>query len=339
VENCYNALMPRNLLHGTQKTMQWTTLILGMLTLGIVSTAVHHDMRLEGRLLPAHMRGQVPWKIIQPHQMVTGATAPANTNVIIQIPDDAKNMTLDVITGFRGKVSRFWGYCFPENDDANSARATKQFPGKIFLSLKERTMRIEQQMNSRQNRFNTVENLQEADLNQERFYRGAIRHQIEKFHAGTSCFLMSEIPLPIGIDEDGDLANTAVERDVGTSPLNADTDADGVSDGREIFFLGTNPLLRDSDGDGLIDGLEDRNHNGKRDLGETDAMKWDTDDDGLCDGLCRVENGKKLRGEDKNINGKLDEEESSPLLKDSDRDGILDLHEIFLCELGGGTDC
>jgi hypothetical protein len=319
--------------------MQWATVALGMLSLTIVSTAIHHDVRVEGRLLPAHMRGQVPWKTISPKDMEKGVTAPADTNVIIQIPDNAADMTLDVLTGYRGKDYRYWGYCFPKNYDPDSTRDKKQLPGKIFLSKKERNMRIEQQMNLRQNRFNTVQNLQEEDLNQERYYRGAIRHQIERFVGGSSCYLMSEVPLPIGTDNDGDLANNAVERDVGSDPQNADTDADGVEDGKEIFFLGSNPLLRDSDGDGLIDGLEDKNHNGKRDIDETDTMKWDTDGDGLCDGLCKVDKGQKLRGEDKNINGEMDEGETSPLLADTDGDGILDLHEIYLCELGGGTDC
>ncbi len=331
--------MSCKLLHGTQKSMQWITVSLGVLTLSIVSTAIHQDVRLEGRLLPAHMRGQTPWKTILPVQMEKGATAPPDTNVIIQIPDDASDMTLDVITGFRGGLNRFWGYCFPENYNPESAKAKKQFPGKIFLSKKERNMRIDQQMNMRQKRFNTVENLNESDLNQDRFYRGAIRHQLERFIGGTSCFIMSEIPLPIGTDEDKDLANSAVERDVGSDPQVADTDADGVIDGREIFFLGSNPILRDSDGDGLIDGIEDKDHDGKRDLDESDVMKWDTDEDGLCDGLCKVEKGQKLRGEDKNINGEMDEGESNPILADSDGDDILDLQEVYLCELGGGTDC
>lgn len=150
---------------------------------------------------------------------------------------------------------------------------------------------------------------------------------------------MTEAPLPIGTDKDGDRANSAVERDIGSDSQNADTDADGVQDGPETFFLATNPVLRDSDGDGLIDGIEDKNQNGRRDLDETDASKWDTDNDGLCDGLCKVEKGQKLRGEDKNINGTVDEGESNPLLIDSDGDDILDLHEVYVCELGGGTEC
>lgn len=331
--------MPRPLLHSAQKSMQWLTVGLGVLTLAIVSTAMNRGTSLEGRLLPRHMRGAVPWKTISAVQMDKGTTAPANTNVIIQIPDDAAQMTLDVLTGYRGKDIRYWGYCFPENYDRDEALSKRRFPGTIFLSHKERKMRLEQQMNLRQEQFTVGENLTEEDLNQERVYRGTIRHQQETFRAGTSCYLMTESPLPIGTDNDKDRANSAVERDIGSDSQNADTDADGVLDGTETFFLATNPVLRDSDGDGLIDGIEDTNHNGRRDHDETDASKWDTDNDGLCDGLCKVEKGQKLRGEDKNINGIMDEGESNPLLADSDGDDILDLHEVFVCELGGGTEC
>lgn len=320
--------------------MQWFTVGLGALTLAVVATAVEQGTSLEGRLLPPHLRGAVPWKTISADQMDSGTAAPADTNVIIQIPDDADQMTLDVLTGYRGKNVRFWGYCFPENEDRKQAVRKKKFPGTIFLSHKEREKRVKQQMNLRQERFTIAENLTEEDLNQERYYRGTIRHQQEIFRAGTSCYLMTEAPLPIGTDRDQDRSNSAVERDIGSDPQNADTDADGVSDGAEVFTLGTNPVLRDSDGDGLIDGIEDKNRNGRRDPDETDASEWDTDNDGLCDGLCRVgKKGQKFRGEDKNINGVRDKGESSPLLTDSDGDDILDFHEVYTCELGGGTDC
>jgi hypothetical protein len=320
--------------------MQWITIGLGMLTLAVIVTAVDQGTSaVEGRLLPLHMRGATPWKTISADQMTKGATAPPDTNVIIQIPDDTEQMTLDVLTGYRGKEVRFWGYCFPEKYDRDEALSRRQFPGTIFLSHKEREMRLQQQLNLRQEHFTIANNLTDEDLNQERVYRGAIRHQQEIFRGGTSCFLMTEKPLPIGTDNDKDRANSAIERDTGSDAQNADTDADGVQDGPEIFFLATNPVLRDSDGDGLIDGVEDRNHNGRRDNGETDATKWDTDGDGLCDGLCKVDKGRRLRGEDKNINGTQDENESDPLLIDSDGDDILDFHEVFVCELGGGTEC
>ena len=331
--------MSRPPLHGARKTLQWLTTGLGVLTLAVVVTAIEQGTSFDARLLPKHMRGATPWKTISAADMEKGATAPADTNVIIQIPEDAERMTLDVLTGYRGRETRFWGYCFPVNYDRDEAQQRRRFPGTVFFSHKEREMREQQQQNQRREDFTVQENLTEEDLNEERTYRGAIRHQQEIFLPGTSCYLMTEAPLPIGVDNDRDRANAAVERDVGSDSQNADTDADGVKDGPEAFTLGTNPVLRDSDGDGLIDGIEDRNQNGRRDLDESDATKWDTDSDGLCDGLCKVEKGQRLRGEDKNINGVVDEGESSPLLTDTDGDNILDFHEVYVCELGGGTEC
>lgn len=331
--------MPKRSLHGARKTLQWLTTGLGVLTLAVVVTAIEQGTSFEARLLPKHMRGATPWKTISAADMEKGATAPADTNVIIQIPEDAERMTLDVLTGYRGRETRFWGYCFPLDYKRDEALQRRRFPGTVFFSHKEREMREKQQQNQRRADFTVQQNLTEEDLNEERTYRGAIRHQQEIFLPGTSCYLMTEAPLPIGVDNDRDRANAAVERDVGSDAQNADTDADGVKDGPEVFTLATNPVLRDSDGDGLIDGIEDRDQDGRRDLDETDATKWDTDNDGLCDGLCKVEKGQKLRGEDKNINGIVDEGENNPLLTDSDGDGILDFHEVYVCELGGGTEC
>ena len=75
-----------------------------------------------------------------------------------------------------------------------------------------------------------------------------------------------------------------------TDPCNIDSDNDGIQDGTElgvttghatdtalgIFQLDldpsstTNPLLADTDGDGFDDGVEDTNHNGRVDAGESD---------------------------------------------------------------------
>ncbi|MBI5285723.1 MAG: thrombospondin type 3 repeat-containing protein, partial [Chloroflexi bacterium] len=43
--------------------------------------------------------------------------------------------------------------------------------------------------------------------------------------------------------------------DTGTSPLNPDSDADGLNDGAELV-AGTNPLVGDTDGDALLDGVD-----------------------------------------------------------------------------------
>ena len=74
-----------------------------------------------------------------------------------------------------------------------------------------------------------------------------------------------------GTDSDGD---GLPENDTGTDPFTADTDGDGLADGREVE-LGTDPTATDTDGDGLADGRE-------LELG-TDPTAADTDEDGLAD--------------------------------------------------------
>ena len=57
-------------------------------------------------------------------------------------------------------------------------------------------------------------------------------------------------------DPDRDGLTNRQEYERGTNRVNADTDADGLDDGREVNVVGTSPLLRDTDGDGFGDGLE-----------------------------------------------------------------------------------
>jgi len=75
---------------------------------------------------------------------------------------------------------------------------------------------------------------------------------------------------------------------LGTDPLKADTDDNGINDGDEDFDndgltnaqeceLGTDPNTADTDGDGLSDGAEVNIHG-------TDLLKYDTDGDGISDG-------------------------------------------------------
>jgi hypothetical protein len=79
---------------------------------------------------------------------------------------------------------------------------------------------------------------------------------------------------------------------LGTSPVDADTDGDGLGDDEEdrnangiVDPLETSPLVADSDGDGLLDGQEDRDADGLVDPDETDPLHPDSDDDGLLDRL------------------------------------------------------
>jgi hypothetical protein len=112
---------------------------------------------------------------------------------------------------------------------------------------------------------------------------------------------------PTDPDTDDDGLPDRLERR--TSAVRADTDRDGLPDGVEaglraplpvaaagtagtdlaLFRADLDPRTRtralrgDSDGDGLPDGVEDRNRNGRRDRGETDPLRADTDRDRVSD--------------------------------------------------------
>lgn len=93
-------------------------------------------------------------------------------------------------------------------------------------------------------------------------------------------------------DFDGDGMPDKDEYIVGTNPIVADTDGDGLADGVETGTgtwvsatdTGTNPLLADSDGDALSDGVETRTgtYVNPTDTG-TDPNLADTDGDGIGD--------------------------------------------------------
>ncbi|MBN2348386.1 MAG: hypothetical protein JXJ22_06090, partial [Bacteroidales bacterium] len=69
----------------------------------------------------------------------------------------------------------------------------------------------------------------------------------------------------------------------GTMAYGQDDDSDGIDNAIEIT-IGTDPLDADTDNDGLLDGAEDIDQDGILDPGETNPKDSDTDDDGLSDG-------------------------------------------------------
>lgn len=68
-----------------------------------------------------------------------------------------------------------------------------------------------------------------------------------------------------------------------TVTIRLDSDYDGISDVVENASC-SKFNDADSDDDGILDGLEDANHDGSWDAGETDACNPDTDGDGMQDG-------------------------------------------------------
>lgn len=85
----------------------------------------------------------------------------------------------------------------------------------------------------------------------------------------------AEIALP-GADPDKDGLTNLQEQSLGTDPLVADTDHDGLNDGYETNVSHTNPLSKDSDNDGLQDDSELK-------VG-TDPNNKDSNGNGILDG-------------------------------------------------------
>jgi len=334
--------------HHTRTALKYMTTVLGGLSLALVAYGFSFGptyvdpAAMEGRLLPKHTTGQTKWITITAEEVASGTTIPADSNVIVHIPDDVKRITRRVLFGRSGDTIRYWGYCLPENYAEAKANTTRGFPGDLFLSEAEREYRRKKLANEQRRTFSVFKNITQDDLDQTQTKPASmVRHQLEIFEGGTSCYVMTEKAIPVGVDRDDDGLNSALERRHGSDDLIADTDGDGISDSLEVFRLFSFPTKRDSDGDGIIDGIEDSNRNGRFDVGETEVMVWDTDRDGLCDGLCKINKGKDLRGEDKNLNGvyEPDLNEYNPRTADSDGDGIQDDHEVYLCVVGGGDDC
>ena len=137
------------------------------------------------------------------------------------------------------------------------------------------------------------------------------------------------IPEDDPVDSDGDGLTDKIENELGTDPLDSDSDDDGLSDGDEVGEDGeyndgvdTDPLNPDTDGDGIQDGTEkgitdpvdDPDGDGPidgtdptvfvpdaDDTTNTDPLNPDTDAGGVSDG-----------DEDANGNGQVDAGELDP---------------------------
>lgn len=108
-------------------------------------------------------------------------------------------------------------------------------------------------------------------------------------------------------DNDADGLTTLQEFTLGTHPLVADTDGDGLLDGAEVAAGKSSPVQKDTDGDGLDDGQEVNSH-------QTDPSTVDTDGDGFGDAEEIAVGFNPLDGQD--------------TLADSDGDGFSNMHEL-----------
>jgi hypothetical protein len=294
---------------------------------------IYLPLHTQAFVLPQAKTVQSQWITITETMVDSGSTIPKQKNVLFHLPFDINDIELNILFGRKSENIRFWGFCYP--DDFNPGLAAKNgFPGKLFLSKAERKWRADQEAANKKiaNIFNP------PSRKGGKATAISVKHQLDIFPPGASCYIMTNEPLSIGTDRDEDYLNSKIESEKGTDPDNPDSDEDGILDGLEVQY-GTNPVIRDTDSDGIPDGIEDANQNGRLDYGETDALKRDTDDDNLCDGMCSVRGAKRicddqnicidlpytrLTGEDKNLDGVVDENETDPRLKDTDGDGVQD---------------
>jgi outer membrane protein OmpA-like peptidoglycan-associated protein len=127
-------------------------------------------------------------------------------------------------------------------------------------------------------------------------------------------------------DDDNDGLFSDRERQLGTDPMNPDTDGDGLTDGDEVLKYSTNPLNKDTDGDGLSDGDEVNKY-------KTNPLVKDTDGDGLSDGEEVMKYKTDPLNPDTDGDGLSDGDEvrkykTDPLSVDTDKDGLNDGEEV-----------
>ena len=117
-----------------------------------------------------------------------------------------------------------------------------------------------------------------------------------------------------------------------SDPLNVDTDNDQLTDSQEItgtgkYYTKSDPTKTDTDDDGLSDYDESITH-------ESDPMRKDTDEDQLDDGL-EIQYGTDPRDIDSDDDGISDGDEvnihgTDPADRDTDKDTVSDYDEIFV---------
>lgn len=116
-------------------------------------------------------------------------------------------------------------------------------------------------------------------------------------------------------DNDEDGLPDLIEKEIGSDPLNADTDEDMIPDGYEALSLGTDPIKSDTDENGISDFDEDFDadnlSNGREFELNTNPYNPDTDGDTLLDG------------------DEIDIYSTNPLIIDTDEDGLDDGDEIY----------
>lgn len=284
-----------------------------------------------GRLVAVQLQGEIPTMRFDEARAIDGFSAPADTSVIFTVPQGVRIPRITFFGGPDFDQKRYWGYCFSGNEVENKKSGLvgkKMYDGQFFYSLAERKAQTERPKVS----DTDLPGILNSTITPDKRAPASIA---EVLYGGQTCYVMSEVELPVGIDVDGDELNSERERELGTDPHYPDTDNDGIPDGPEVFVTKTNPKIADTDEDGLGDRCEDKNMNGTNDRGETSALVPDTDRDGLCDGNgfaprcpepkqtycstnaqgdrnCISRPSTPVFGEDMNQNCKVDQGETDP---------------------------
>jgi uncharacterized protein (TIGR03382 family) len=155
-------------------------------------------------------------------------------------------------------------------------------------------------------------------------------------NGGTAVVTVTVI-LTSNLDSDGDGLSDVLERETGTDPFDDDTDDDGLMDGVEdanhngVVDPGeTNPRISDSDGDGLTDGLELGLAQPQGTGTDPALFRADADPATMTDPLRADTDGDELKDgeEDANHNGRVDAQETDPNKADTDDDGLSDGVEV-----------
>jgi uncharacterized repeat protein (TIGR01451 family) len=152
----------------------------------------------------------------------------------------------------------------------------------------------------------------------------------------------------VAIDTDGDGLSDAQEAVIGSNPMDADSDDDGLLDGLEANPTGdsdgdrlTNILDADSDNDSLYDGTEaGKDCSNPATLAAAKHCVADADGGGYTTSTVKSDTdagGKSDGAEDSNLNGSANSGETDPnnpvddkAVVDADGDGLSDLQEMTL---------
>ncbi len=327
-----------------------TALLTGLIVLLAFSVWLKNQNteNLAGRALNAQERGETPRMFFDAARVTQGFTAPRDTHVIFTMPRNKRITRMILMGGPDYNKERYWGYCFTGNEEVNKAegkRGKQLYDGTFFFSKGE----VEAQKKRPPSNTDLIGIMRSDDLIQQQ-KGNPPESDFEVFKDGETCYLMSGVDLPIGLDDDGDTLNNQFERTLGTNSASQDSDGDTITDGIEIFITKTSPVSIDSDLDGINDNIEDKNKDGIS-FGETNPNNPDSDHDGLCDGngyggRCPEGFKSPIRGEDINQNGVVDSGETDPTKVDTDGNGVDDRdqrwHELQTQQLGNrpytGTD-